>query len=98
MLNPEFKKKWVEALRSGHFKQGKGSMHWAHKNTYCCLGVLCKINNLNISYEVVRNRIGLTEDQIQKCIDLNDNRNDRLGNEIGNKSFEFIADFIEENY
>lgn len=40
-LDPEFKAKWVAALRSGEYRQGKG---WLHNNgTYCCLGVACKV-------------------------------------------------------
>lgn len=35
------KKKWVEALRSGEYQQGEG--HLFDGNTYCCLGVLCRV-------------------------------------------------------
>lgn len=42
-LPVKFKAKWVAALRSGKFKQGKGSLHNTHKNTYCCLGVAARI-------------------------------------------------------
>lgn len=41
MMNPEWKKKWVEALRSGKYKQGKEALCFGDK--YCCLGVLCEI-------------------------------------------------------
>lgn len=37
--------KWTKALRSGKFKQGQYRLK--DLNTYCCLGVLCKINNLS---------------------------------------------------
>jgi hypothetical protein len=47
-------KKWVAALRSGKYKQGKGVLHDQDKNTYCCLGVLCDLyvqeNNNKDSY------------------------------------------------
>ncbi len=33
--------KWVKALRSGKYKQGRGALQ--SKKGYCCLGVLCKI-------------------------------------------------------
>lgn len=37
------KSKWVAALRSGDFKQGSG---WLEKDgCYCCLGVLCAIQD-----------------------------------------------------
>lgn len=34
-------KKWVDALRSGKYKQTKGVLK--DSNGYCCLGVLCDI-------------------------------------------------------
>jgi hypothetical protein len=38
-------KKWVEALRSGNYKQGKGCLTnvKATGNEYCCLGVACDV-------------------------------------------------------
>ena len=35
------KEKWLVALRSGDYKQGKSTLWDAIDNTYCCLGVLC---------------------------------------------------------
>ena len=35
------KNKWVEALRSGKYKQGRGKLN--SENGYCCLGVLCEV-------------------------------------------------------
>lgn len=32
---------WVEALRSGKYKQGKGCLRYG--DNYCCLGVLCEV-------------------------------------------------------
>jgi len=32
--------KWVQALRSGNYQQGTGSLH--ENGQYCCLGVLCE--------------------------------------------------------
>lgn len=43
MMNPEIKKKWCEALRSGEYEQGTLSLR--HGNTYCCLGVLCDLHS-----------------------------------------------------
>ena len=42
-MDPELKKKWIEALRSGKYKQGKNRLHRAEDNSYCCLGVLCEV-------------------------------------------------------
>lgn len=40
-MNPEVKAKWIEALRSGRYKQGKNMLRSGDK--LCCLGVLCEI-------------------------------------------------------
>lgn len=40
-MNKEIKDKWVEALRSGNYKQGYGNLQTG--DSYCCLGVLCEI-------------------------------------------------------
>lgn len=41
-MDKEVKVKWLEALRSGEYKQGKLALHDIGDNTYCCLGVLCE--------------------------------------------------------
>jgi hypothetical protein len=48
----DLRKKWVDALRSGKYKQGKGSLRSAN-GAYCCLGVLCDV--MNIPSELVDN-------------------------------------------
>jgi hypothetical protein len=35
-------KRWVEALESGRYKQGKGFLEF--EGSYCCLGVLCDLH------------------------------------------------------
>lgn len=42
-MNKKDAMKWVEALRSGKYKQGSKLLHNTGDNTYCCLGVLNKI-------------------------------------------------------
>jgi hypothetical protein len=42
-MDADLKAKWVEALRSGEFKQAQGTLHDAKHDSYCCLGVLCKV-------------------------------------------------------
>jgi hypothetical protein len=54
-MDPEQKARWVEALRSGDYKQGPGALHVAAKygkaddthNYYCCLGVQCNLVDPN---------------------------------------------------
>lgn len=36
--------KWIEALESGHYNQGRGYL--CRRNKYCCLGVAAEILNL----------------------------------------------------
>lgn len=45
-MNPEVKKLWVEALRSGKYQQGKRRLKvegLPESPRYCCLGVLCDL-------------------------------------------------------
>jgi hypothetical protein len=43
MDKKEFRKKWVEALRSGQYKQGRKRL--CCDGAYCCLGVACDLYN-----------------------------------------------------
>lgn len=40
-MKEEIKNKWVEALRSGKYLQGKEALR--NYNSFCCLGVLCDL-------------------------------------------------------
>jgi len=40
-MNQEVKKAWIEALRSGEYKQTTGRLR--RGDSYCCLGVLCDL-------------------------------------------------------
>lgn len=44
-MNEDFKKKWVEALRSGKYPQARG--HLRTDSGYCCLGVALDLINPN---------------------------------------------------
>ncbi len=41
-MDADLKKRWIEALESGDYKQGKGALR-SHRDEYCCLGVLCDL-------------------------------------------------------
>ena len=41
-MNKEAKEMWIDALRSGKYKQGKSFLK-NYDNTYCCLGVLVEV-------------------------------------------------------
>lgn len=42
-MQAELKTKWVEALRSGRYKQGRLQLR-TDDDCYCCLGVLCEVS------------------------------------------------------
>lgn len=41
-MNKHIAERWVQALRSGQYKQGQGELH-PDPESYCCLGVLCDL-------------------------------------------------------
>ena len=42
-FSTELKDKWIEALSSDKFKQGKSGLFNSSTNSHCCLGVLCEV-------------------------------------------------------
>ncbi len=42
-MDPEIRAQWVAALRSGNYRQGKGTLRRDSDGTFCCLGVLCEL-------------------------------------------------------
>lgn len=43
-MKEHVKDKWVKALRSGKYKQGKNTLHEVNgQPSFCCLGVLCDL-------------------------------------------------------
>jgi hypothetical protein len=108
-MNQEIKARWVEALRSGKYKQGKGTLRTLN-NQYCCLGVLCDISGLSdweshINQDAYSycNVLGVLPDLVMQWADLGrrDPYIDASGvslsgvNDFG-LSFSEIADIIEE--
>jgi hypothetical protein len=41
-MTPELKATWIEALRSGKYKQGREYLYRSN-GEFCCLGVLCDV-------------------------------------------------------
>ncbi len=41
-MNAKIKQRWLKALRSGKYKQGRGQLK--NGKSFCCLGVLCDIH------------------------------------------------------
>lgn len=45
-MNKQVKEKWINALRSGDYQQGRHALKntsYDNKDNYCCLGVLCDL-------------------------------------------------------
>ncbi len=40
-MKPEIKKRWIAAIRSGEYEQGRGRLKRGDK--FCCLGILCDL-------------------------------------------------------
>lgn len=50
-MKKDIANKWIEALLSGKYKQGKGLLK-NNRNEYCCLGVLCEISGISQFEEI----------------------------------------------
>jgi hypothetical protein len=102
MMNRELKQKWINALRSGSYIQGRNRLRNLD-NSFCCLGVLCDIvdnskwergkyqyiysyHAYHSSYHMLRKLMTLSH-QIE-LINLNDKEK---------ADFNQIADWIERN-
>lgn len=102
-MDKEIKDKWIDTLKNGDYKQGTFGLRSAD-NKFCSLGVLCDVVD-NDRWQLDRNiylhlgesdfpdpevlsKAGLTQTNCVSLIRLNDNLE---------KSFNEIADWIEEN-
>jgi hypothetical protein len=108
-MDAEIKTKWVEALRSGNYKQTKAGLRKG--DNFCCLGVLCdvvspegwtdKVNNLGYTDFVFEGRHNDCElpAPLREKLDLSGNQTMDLIqlNDTYSKPFTEIADYIEKN-
>lgn len=88
-MKPELKTKWVEALRSGEFKQGMKRLR--HGGRHCCLGVLCEIMG-----EPIRRGQEMPGTRVDEAAGFDGNEADNIAamNDEG-QPFTDIADWIE---
>jgi len=105
-MDKELKKKWVDALRSGKYEQGRGYL--CNEGLYCCVGVLAEIKGIpkhkaeasdslylyqgqkNMLPAITLYELGLTDDKVHVLVDMNDGGHNHNG-----KSFIEIANYIE---
>jgi hypothetical protein len=113
-MNKAVKERWVKALRSKKYRQGRRclvSCDDSRHTRYCCLGLLCRIEGLEIKYgEAVYKKASVSSitqlpSDYRKYIGITKEDERRLmsmndGNTIDGirkHTFLEIADYIEEN-
>ena len=97
-MRRELRDKWVKALRSGEYKKARRFLE--NEGNYCCLGVLCMVDNGEIRNQD-RNGEELGSIYVGKLnwplgtMGTLTNMNDGIGENP--RSFLEIADWIEKN-
>jgi len=101
VMDAKLKKLWLKALRSGKYRQGRSELisqplfGEKGRTSYCCLGVLCKIQDpknafnwhgLAVSPNKLRDQAGLDKEDLDVLVDANDSYR---------WTFKRIADYIE---
>ncbi len=97
-LPPDFKAKWIAALRSGEYEQTQGTLH--KSNAFCCLGVACMAVGYDDPSEVESiGFISVAADKIPQMLHGDCGVPEVLSvmNDDDGKSFAEIADWIEAN-
>lgn len=106
-MNPDVKNRWVEALRSGKYKQGQGVLRSA-TDRYCCLGVLSEVEGRLLRRRSDTDEIEIWTDNGKSGCFLEESYWAAIGgsnpwqirlsdmNDSG-ESFYQIADYIEQN-
>lgn len=106
-MNTEQKNAWIAALRSGEFQQTRGRLYNDGRDDdrpigYCCLGVLAKINDYQLSENGKEIIVNGENVDYQPLIKLLENSGYlyydiyRL-NDTEKMTFPEIADYIEAN-
>ena len=89
-MDAKLKAKWIKALRSGKYKQGRGTYYNRQTGRYCCLGVLAAVDQNRAGKNLgpvgpSERKTGLPENT--DLINMNDN----------GRRFTTIANWIEKN-
>lgn len=110
-MNQEWKAKWLEALRSGEYKQCREKLR-DNQDKFCCLGVFCDIYDPDrwdlvspnserpyLYYGGLRREASYIPGPIRKEVGLSlvDCRDLSSMNDERQMSFAEIADYIEVN-
>lgn len=90
-MDKKLKEKWVKALRSGKYPQGKNMLYDGMTGGYCCLGVLHRCAGQSseaidrLTFGDAPELVG-DQDAVDELADMNDD----------GVPFEMIAGFIQE--
>lgn len=109
-MDVDLKTRWVEALRSGKYKQGVGYLRTIDEQ-FCCLGVLADINNekwqkrknedcyfiVDSTDKMFPEKKGALGPKYDNFISTTARSRLILMNDMGGSGFLDIADWIEEN-
>lgn len=108
-MKQDLKQAWLAALRSGKYRQGQGALK-SVGGSYCCLGVLCEVAGLKekqlscgSAAKAFIDKTGdydvsYLPDGFAHEVDISATKQSALAemNDDG-KTFEQIADYIEQN-
>lgn len=106
----DIQQKWIDALRSGEYKQGVGALRSSDGKFLCCLGVLCNIvapddwvNEIETdgtSYWMHRGEVALPNVEITNLVEIPKEYNHFPANlnDAHNYSFEQISDVLEHYF
>lgn len=84
-MNKEWKEKWLTALRSGKYKQGKYVLR-NNDDEYCCLGVLCDVYDDSLWYRDNGNYL------------YNSNKEETLGEDVWSAIPDYLLPVFEFIY
>lgn len=100
MKRTELVNKWIEALRSGEYKQWRGGLR--RDDCFCCLGVACDLSGFDKwtdkgNYQVYSESVGTLSPKDMQTLGISHSEQDVLidMNDYQGKSFPEIADAIE---
>lgn len=107
-MNSEYKRRWLEALRSKKYIQAHGKLRVSmgdSKKRMCCLGVLCDLVNpkeweRDFDGYTFRGERGLPDNTVLKETGLTSRKAEKLANLNDDKGYDFkeIAEFVEKNF
>jgi hypothetical protein len=102
-MREDVKTRWLAALRSGEYKQGRKQLA-TEEGKFCCLGVLCEISGLKYDKDAAfppkaiikwAGLEGQVDEENDPVINWRGESSLALNNDYG-KRFETIANLIEK--